>query len=353
MNLKRTSLYQEHVALKAKIVPFAGWDMPVQYTSVKDEVLAVRQKVGVFDVSHMGEFFVIGKDAIKFVDHLVTNDIQNAPLKKAVYSPLCRENGTVIDDLIVYLLDPEKVLICVNASNIEKDFEWMKSQLKGFNCELSNHSEDYSLLAIQGPQSFETLKSFFPGLEDIEYYSVTTIDKFIFARTGYTGEDGFEVFGSHHEINVLWTNLIKKGVTPCGLAARDVLRLEVTYPLYGHELNDDITPLDAQLNWTVKLKKPSFIGRDYLSANKPKFKTIKLSLEKGIPREGYNIVNDKNEVIGVVTSGTQSVMLNKGICLARIEIDKLPQNEVFFVDIRQKLYIANLEKKPFYNGGHK
>jgi aminomethyltransferase len=357
MSLSRTSLFDEHVKLNAKIVPFAGWEMPVQYTSVKEEVLAVRSKVGVFDVSHMGEFFITGPDAEKFCDYLVTNDIQNAPIGKAIYSPLCRENGTVIDDLIVYKLQAGKVLICVNASNIEKDFNWMKNQIHNFNCKIENQSSEWSLLALQGPETFSVLKSIITNLEDLPYYSVKELSfnnsSLILARTGYTGEDGFEIFGNHETIKNFWQLLLEKKVTPCGLAARDVLRMEVCYPLYGHELNDDVNPYDAGLGWTVKIQKPTFIGKSALIDKKSRFKLVKLSTEKGIPRDGYDVLNSQNQVIGKICSGTMSVILNKGIALARIEIDKVPQDEVFFIEIRQKFYSAILEKKPFVTGGHK
>ncbi len=355
--LFKTQLYDEHVKLGAKIVPFAGWDMPVQYTSVKEEVLAVRNTAGVFDVSHMGEFFIEGKDAEAFADYLVTNDILAAPQGKAVYSPLCREDGTVIDDLIVYKLAPGRVMICVNASNIDKDFSWMKSQHHGFDCSFTNMSHIFSLLALQGPKSFEILKPLLGDLPDLEYYSVfeTTFadSPVILARTGYTGEDGFEVFAHHHTIKALWPKLLEAGVTPCGLAARDVLRLEVCYPLYGHELNDEINPYDAGLGWTVKPNKTKFIGKEALAAKAAKFKLIKLQLEKGIPREGYSVLNAQNEVIGTITSGTASVVLNKGIALARVKIDKIPADDIFMIDIRSKNYPAQLIKKPFVTGGHK
>ncbi|MBA2403294.1 MAG: glycine cleavage system aminomethyltransferase GcvT [Bdellovibrionales bacterium] len=355
--LLRTHLYEEHVKLGGKIVPFAGWEMPVQYTSVKDEALAVRNGVGVFDVSHMGEFFIEGKDAEAFADYLVTNDILNAPMGKAIYSPLCRENGTVVDDLIVYKIAPGKVMICVNASNIEKDFDWMKTKKTGFECSFTNLSNVFSLLALQGPKAFETLKSLVNELPDLEYYSVfeSSIgsNPIILARTGYTGEDGFEIFGHHQTIKDLWKNLMAAGVTPCGLAARDVLRLEVCYPLYGHELTDEVNPYDAGLGWTVKGAKTKFIGKDSLQSKPAKYKLVKLQLEKGIPREGYPVLNAQNEVIGQVTSGTMSVVINKGIALARIQIDKAPTDEVFLIDIRNKAYPAQLVKKPFVTGGHK
>jgi len=357
MTLLKTHLYDEHVKLNAKIVPFAGWDMPVQYTSVKDEVLAIRNNVGVFDVSHMGEFFVEGKDAEQFVDYLVTNDIIGAPTGKAIYSPLCRDNGTVIDDLIVYKLAPGRVLICVNASNIDKDFLWIKSQLHGFDCTLKNKSDEYSLLALQGPKSYQILKPLLKELPDLEYYSVFETQfegaPVIIARTGYTGEDGFEVFGDHACIKHLWQIFMNNGVVPCGLAARDVLRLEVCYPLYGHELNDELNPYDAGLGWTVKGQKPRFIGKAALADKKAHYKLFKLTLDRGIPREGYQVLNGKNEVIGIITSGSMSVVTNKGIAFARIQIDKVPVDEVFLVDIRQKPYAAQLVKKPFVTGGHK
>jgi aminomethyltransferase len=357
MTTFKTHLYDEHVKLGAKIVPFAGWDMPVQYTSVKDEVLSVRQNVGVFDVSHMGEFFVEGDDAEAFADSIVTNDILNAPYGKAIYSPLCRENGTVIDDLIIYKLSPNRILICVNASNIDKDFAWISSKHEGYKSILSNRSSEFSLLALQGPKSLETLKPLLNDLPDLEYYSVVETSfeglPVIIARTGYTGEDGFEIFGGHQTILSMWQKLMSLKITPCGLAARDVLRLEVGYPLYGHELTDELTPYDAGLGWTVKGQKTKFIGKEALSTKPAKYKLVKLILDKGIPREGYNVLNSQNEVIGTISSGTMSVVLNKGIALARIEIDKAPGDDIFLVDIRQKMYPAQLTKKPFVTGGHK
>jgi len=355
--LFRTHLYDEHVKLGGKITPFAGWEMPVQYTSVKEEVLAVRKSVGVFDVSHMGEFFIEGKDAEAFADYLVTNDVLNAPMGKAIYSPLCREDGTVVDDLIVYKLLPGKVMICVNASNISKDFNWIKSKHAGFDCTLKDNSSEFSLLALQGPKTFEILKPLLNELPDLEYFSVfqTTfgVHSVILARTGYTGEDGFEIFATHLAITELWQKLMIAGVTPCGLAARDVLRLEVCYPLYGHELNDEVNPYDAGLGWTVKLQKTKFIGKDTLASKPAKYKLVKLVLDRGIPREGYPVLNAQGEMIGHVTSGTMSVITNKGICFARIQIDKVPSNEVFMIDIRNKTYPAQLTKKPFVTGGHK
>lgn len=358
MELLKTSLHDEHLALKAKMAPFAGFDMPIQYTSVKEEVLAVRNNVGIFDVSHMGEFIVTGPDAIKFVDHLVTNDFQNAEMLKAVYSPLCRDNGTVIDDLISYKLANEKVLICVNASNIDKDWNWISSKISGFNIKLENQSNDFSLIAIQGPKTEEVLKKLeILDTTDFPYYSIKELDfhgeKLILARTGYTGEDGFEIFSSHSMAKALWKKFQDCGALPCGLAARDVLRLEVCYPLYGHELTDDVTPLDAGLSWTVKLTKSNFISKSFLETYKAKYQLVKLSLEKGIPREGYAVLNGNKEIIGKVTSGTMSVVNNKGIALALVEKAKISADKKYYIDIRNQQYEATVHTKAFVNGGHK
>lgn len=359
MELKRTELYQNHVELGAKIVPFAGFEMPIQYASIKQEIISVRQNVGVFDVSHMGEFFVEGPDAIKFVDFLVTNDIENAEMNKAIYSPLCRNDGTIIDDLIVYKLKKDKILICVNASNIDKDWNHINSLSKNFECTITNQSMDYSLLAIQGPKSEEILLKIgvLSKSIDLAYYSVIEREwkdnHIIIARTGYTGEDGFEIFSSHSAAKLLWKLLINEKVEPCGLGARDVLRLEVAYPLYGHELHDLVTPFDCGLKWTVKMQKKNFIGKESLLDYKQKYELVKLSLDKGIPRSGHNVENTQGEVVGIVSSGTLSPLLNRGVALAHIEKDKIPKDKIFYIDIRNKKFLANYHQKAFLNGGHK
>jgi aminomethyltransferase len=358
MEIIKTILHQKHCDLGAKMAPFAGYDMPIQYTSVKDESLAVRNSCGVFDVSHMGEFFVKGPDSVKFVDFIVTNDFANAGNLKAVYSPLCREDGTVIDDLIAYKLKDDEVLICVNASNIEKDWNWISSKTEGFDITLENQSDKTSLLALQGPNSEKILKelNLIPR-DDFTYYSVGFSkfedSKVLIARTGYTGEDGFEIFCPNESVTLLWDKLLDLGVTPCGLASRDVLRLEVCYPLYGHELNDQLTPLDANLKWTVKESKPEFIGKEKLAGHSSKYRLAKLSLDKGIPREGYSVLNQDGKTIGYITSGTHSVVLGKGICLAHIERDSWPASKEFSIEIRNRVFPATYHTKPFVTGGHK
>lgn len=355
--MKRTSLYDSHIDLGARMVEFGGYEMPIQYSNLKQEALAVRNSAGMFDVSHMGEFFIKGKDAAKFVDFLITNNFLAAEELKAVYSPLCRDNGTVVDDLIAYKISNQFVMICVNASNLQKDWDFISSQAHSFDVQLTNRSEDYSLIALQGPKSFEILKSIDSDLKDIPYYSLQVKDAgdtpIIYARTGYTGEDGFEIFGSHAEIMGLWSKLLAKDVTPCGLGARDVLRLEVGFPLYGQEITDEITPLDAGLKWTVKFDKDSFLGKESLTNTKAKFTNLKLVLDKGIPRTGYKVEDSNGQIIGEVTSGSMSVVMGKGIAMARVSKEKYTSDSELFIDIRGKKFKAQKHKGPFVKGGHK
>lgn len=351
MGLLQTSLHEQHLALNAKMAPFAGFDMPLQYSSVKEEVLAVRNGAGIFDVSHMGEFFVSGSDATRFIDYLITNDYAGSPVGKAVYSPLCRDNGTCIDDLIAYKIRDDLSLICVNASNIDKDWNWISSHADKFDVELTNRSKDYSLLALQGPKSAELMSKLDLNIQDLPYYGVQEMGELIIARTGYTGEDGFELFCSHQKAQELWKSLINLGAAPCGLAARDVLRLEVCFPLYGHEIHDEVTPLDSALKWTVKMAKEDFVGKSALASYQPRYKLIKIMLERGIPREGYKLVDSDNKEIGIVTSGTMSVVLGKGVALAHLNVDASTDN--INVLIRDKLYPATTMKGAFVKGGHK
>ena len=357
MELLKTALYQQHVRHKAKILPFAGFAMPIQYTTVKQEALAVRQSAGIFDISHMGEFMIKGEEAVEFVDYLITNDMQKKGMGKAVYSPLCREDGTIIDDLIAYRISSRKILLCVNAANIKKDYHWISQHKKNFNCQLMDCSDDYSLLAIQGPSSVGILQSMnLLDKEELPRFSTKVVNKkreeLIIARTGYTGEDGFEIFCSHAAAVDLWNDFLDKKVIPCGLASRDVLRLEACYPLYGHELNDHVTPLDTGLAWTVQFDKKKFMGKEALVDYTPHLRLIKLSIDKGIPRKDYKVLNQKEEIVGKVTSGTMGITLDgKGIALASIEREKFPEDRKFFIEIRKKLYPAQFHTKPFISGG--
>lgn len=356
-HLKSTPLLKTHEALKARIVDFAGFAMPVQYQSVKDEVEFVRKTSGVFDVSHMGEFWVNGPDAVAFVDYIMTNDFANAPVGKAVYSPLCNHEGKILDDLIAYKLNETRVLICVNASNIDKDWNWIKPIASKFKIELTNESDKTSLLALQGPNSEDVLgKVLGISLSELPYYGVQTAtwnsSEIIIARTGYTGEDGFEIFCPNESIVKLWNALIELKVAPCGLAARDVLRLEVCYPLYGNDLSEELTPLDAGLKWTVKLDKADFVGKSALTNYQPVKKLIKFQLEKGIPRGGYFIVDGSGKQVGLTSSGTHSVTLERGIGMALIEYAQSTK-EPLFITVRNQNVAINIQTKPFVNGGHK
>lgn len=353
--MRTTPLTTIHQELGAKMANFAGFNMPISYSSIKEEVKAVREDVGVFDVSHMGEFFITGKDSVKFVDYLITNDFQSVENLKAVYSPLCNNSGKIIDDLIAYKISSEQVMICVNAANIEKDWQHIEAESKKFDVKLVNKSDQFSLLALQGPKSEEILIKL--GLlapsTNFPYYSVLEKDNTIIARTGYTGEDGFEIFCPNEDVLTLWQKMIDLKVLPCGLASRDVLRLEVCYPLYGHELNDELTPLDTGLKWTVKMDKDNFIGKEFLSNHKPSSRLVKLSLDKGIPRDGYLIEDETGQEIGLVTSGTMSTTLNRGICMARIKRDLFPKSKQFYINIRGKKLPAKYHKTSFVEGGHK
>ncbi|MBF0206276.1 MAG: glycine cleavage system aminomethyltransferase GcvT [Oligoflexia bacterium] len=374
--LLNTELTQYHQRLHAKMAAFAGFEMPIQYTTVKEEVCSVRSGVGVFDVSHMGEFFIEGNDAVALADYLVTNDIKGAGEGRAIYSPLCREDGTVVDDLIVYKLRKDKVLLCVNAGNMQKDWQHIQriKNATTFSAQIYDRSSDYSLLAIQGPKAVEalTMAGVLGTSDEMEfsYYSVREV-KFdgvdlIVARTGYTGEDGFEVFCDHRTVVKLWERLMAQGVTPCGLAARDILRLEVCYPLYGHELSDELTPFDSGLKWTVKFHDRNFVGKEVLQQVVPRFQIIRLSLQGGIPRQGHPVEIMRSteggvDVVGQVTSGTLSPTINKGIALALVEKSKIEifnsknggKHTQYSIIIRDKRHLVDYHDKAFITGGHK
>ena len=356
--LKQIPLHELHQQKGAKFAPFAGFNMPLNYSSVADEISAVRKNCGVFDVSHMGEFFVTGEQAVEFVDTLIPNNFKTAAVGKAVYSPLCNHDGKILDDLIAYKISEQEVLICVNASNIEKDWNWISEAAKKekLNFELRNSSEDYCLLAVQGPKTESVLQPLFPEvpLSSLSYYSVFKYQAkskipIIFARTGYTGEDGFEVFCDAQTAQKLWLDLMEAGVAPCGLVARDVLRLEAAYPLYGKELTDQHTPKECGLTWTLSKIGKNYIGKEAIEAKPAKTKLIKLLLESGIPRENYKVY--QNDVhVGHVTSGTFSTTLGKGIAIASIEAQTDNSKGGFQIEVRANKINAEFTSKPFYQG---
>ena len=360
-SLERTPLFQCHQELGAKLVPFGGWEMPIQYTSILEEHEATRTHVGLFDVSHMGEIEIKGKDALPFVQKMVTQDVSASEAGVQVqYSLMCTETGGVIDDILIYKHSDEHFFLCVNASNIEKDFEWLKKHHTSEKITIENRSQDYVQIAIQGPKAFPLLQSLTDiDLSKIEYYRYTQ-DLFleipmIISRTGYTGEDGFELYLPSEKGPMAWRHLLHKGkpfgIRPCGLGARDTLRIEMRYPLYGHELSESISPLEAQLAWVVKLKKNNFIGKEALLKQKEKGLTRKLvgfeMIDPGIPRQDYPLLSSQNELIGKVTSGTLSPTLKKGIGIGFVPLDFSTIGTEILVSIRNKGVRAKIVQTPF------
>lgn len=360
-NLIKTCLHDRHVKQGALMSPFGGFDMPIQYTNITDEHNAVRQHVGVFDVSHMGEVRVKGPDAYKYVSHIFVNDVTGAPDGQIYYGMMCYENGGTVDDLLVYKVNDEEYFLVINAANIDKDVAWIMKNAEGFNVTITDESPKYGEVAVQGPEAEATLiKVLGLPVEDIAFYNFKTFDvdgeEIIVSRTGYTGEDGFEIYGSHDYIRKVWDKLMEAGVTPCGLGCRDTLRFEVGLPLYGDELSADITPLEASLSMFVKLDKPEFIGKEALAKQKAegvKHRIVGLELEgNAIPRHGYPVEKD-GEVIGEITTGYRSISTGKSVAMAMINkpFDKLG-TEVE-VRIRKKTFPAKVVKKRFYDKSYK
>jgi aminomethyltransferase len=354
----RTPLYDAHLAAKARMVEFAGWDMPVQYAGVIEEHTAVRERAGLFDVSHMGEVTIEGPRALEAAQRLITNDLSKCADGQAQYSALLNEQGGVIDDIIVYRHSPERLFICVNASGREKDFEWMKAHA-GPGATVSQRSDDWAQVAVQGPQAAKLVDSLCePKVLDLGYYhfrpaTVAGIPGCIVARTGYTGEDGFEIFCPPDHARKLWDVLVAGGAAPCGLGARDSLRLEVAYRLYGNDMDEVHTPLEAGLGWIVKLDKPGgFIGSDALKAQKAaglarKLVGLKVT-GKGIARQGYPVrARGAAENTGVVTSGTMSPVLKEPIALAYVPAALSKEGTPLDVEIRGKPVEAVVVKTPF------
>lgn len=358
--MKYTKLNKIHKQLNAKLVEFAGFEMPVYYTSIVEEHQAVRKNVGMFDVSHMGEIFIYGPDALKFVQKITINDASKLIPGKAQYSAMCYENGGIVDDLLVYKLENGFMLV-VNASNKDKDFEWMKKNITDENVQILDRSDDYTLIAVQGPKSAETLKSLVNfDIYELKYYTfkygkILNTDAII-SRTGYTGELGFEIYfeGNEEQAIKIWNSILESGnqynIKCCGLGARDSLRLEMGYCLYGNDIDENTNPLEAGLGWITKLDKDYFIGKEALlkikqEGLKRQLKGFEL-IDKGIPRHGNQIFFE-NKNIGFVTSGTQSPSLNKPIGLGYFEIDSVDETSIFEIDNRGKRLKARLTKIPF------
>jgi aminomethyltransferase len=360
--LKHTPLYEQHRALGARLVEFGGWEMPVHYTSILDEHHAVRSRAGLFDVSHMGEFKVEGRDAQAFLQYLVPNDVTRLAVHQTLYTQLCLPTGNVIDDLLVYCLAERHYMLVVNAANISKDLAWVQGQTQHFeDVTVSDQSETTALLAIQGPLAQEILQTLTQiDLKEIRYYHCVadTVDgvNCIVSRTGYTGEDGFELYCSPADVLKLWIDLLKAGkphgLVPAGLGARDTLRLEAGLCLYGHELDEQTNPLEARLGWTVKLKKEgNFIGREALQSVKeqgPKRLLVGVELlERGVLRGGYPLYVQE-EQIGSLTSGGPGPTVHKHIGMGYVEAPHAVVGKQIQVEIRGERRAAQIAALPFY-----
>jgi aminomethyltransferase len=359
--LKRTPLYDEHLKLGARMVEFGGWEMPVQYSGIVEEHRAVRTYAGLFDVSHMGEFKVEGSDALAFLQYLVPNDVAHLSLHQALYTQLCLPNGNTIDDLLIYYLAENHYMLVVNASNIANDLQWVQGQATHFaNVTISDQSATTALLALQGPAAQGILQPLTDiDLAAIRYYHSAPgpVDgvNCIVSRTGYTGEDGFELYCSPADVLGLWRTLLSSGkaygLQPAGLGARDTLRLEAGYCLYGHELDEHTNPLEARLGWTVKLKKGNFVGRDVLAevkASGPRKLLIGIELlERGVPRGGYAIY-DNDQPIGTLTSGSHGPTVRKSIGMGYVEAAYADAGRQVQIAIRDKRVAAQIVALPFY-----
>ena len=356
-NIKRTCLHDKHVALGALMSPFGGFDMPIQYTGIAPEHMAVREKAGVFDVSHMGEVTVSGKDAERYVQHIFTNDVAGAPVGKIYYGMMCYEDGGTVDDLLVYKMDEGDFFLVINAANIDKDWAWMQEQAKGFDIDLQHRSDYYGQIAVQGPEAESVVESVL-GLKcsELAFYTVKTIGDIIISRTGYTGEDGFEIYASHEYIRQAWDRLIEAGIQPCGLGCRDTLRFEVGLPLYGDELSAEISPVMAGLSMFVKFDKPEFIGREALLRQKTEGVARKLVgielADKAIPRHGYTVLKD-GAPIGEVTTGYHTLSTDKSVCMALIDSRFAALGTEVEIQIRKKTFPGVVVKKKFYDKHYK
>ncbi len=359
--MKNIQLNDIHIALGAKMVPFAGYNMPVQYEGVNIEHETVRNGVGVFDVSHMGEFLVEGSNALKLIQKVTSNDASLLTVGKAQYSCFPNEEGGIVDDLIVYRIKSESYLLVVNASNIEKDWGWISKYNESIGAQIRNISDEFSLLAIQGPKAVEAMQSLTSAdLSAIKYYHCEVTDfagipYVIISATGYTGSGGFEIYCKNTEVKQIWNKVFEAGkdygIKPIGLAARDTLRLEMGYSLYGNDIDDTTSPIEAGLGWITKFTK-DFVNSEKLKKQKEQGTERKLVgfevIERGIPRHGYEIIDEKGKTIGQVTSGTMSPSLGKGIGLGYVPTTLAKEGSLIYIHIRNKAIPAKVVKLPFY-----
>jgi len=358
--LMRTPLHEAHLQVGAKMIPFAGFEMPVQYRGVLEEHRSVRRAAGLFDISHMGEFEVEGPGATEFLQRLVTNNVKKLEVGNVLYSVMCREDGGIVDDLTIYRLGRERYMTVVNAANIEKDWEWMATRNE-VDCTFRNISEETALIAPQGPAAEKILAELISGggdLESISYYAAAEREvagrKVLVSRTGYTGEDGFELYLAAEDAPYVWNSLLltgaEHGLIPCGLGARDTLRTEMKFSLYGNDIDEKTNPLEAGLGWVVKFKVGDFIGYKRLAEIRELGIDRKLVgfelVDRGIPRRGARILIDGKSA-GVVTSGTMSPTLGKAIGIGYVPISHAGEGSGFEVDIRGKLRAAMVVNTPF------
>jgi aminomethyltransferase len=363
--MKKTPLYEKHIQLKGKMIDFGGWSLPVEYTGIIPEHEAVRTKAGIFDVSHMGEITVKGEDSEKYLQMLLTNDISLLNNNQIAYTTMCYPHGGVVDDLLVYKYSNTDYLLVVNASNTEKDYQWMKENIFG-NTEILNVSENYAQLALQGPLAEAILQKLTrKNLNEIEFYyfsdnvKIGNIEALV-SRTGYTGEDGFELYFAYDKAEEMWDMILEagkdEGLIPAGLGARDTLRFEASLPLYGHELDENITPLEAGLGFFVKLNKENFIGKEALAKQKSEGLQRKIvgfeMIDRGIPRNNYEVYAEGKK-IGYVTTGSFSPTLKKNIGLALINSAYSKEGTEIEILIRNKNSKAKVIKKPFYSKKYK
>ena len=378
---KKTCLYDRHVALGALMSPFGGFIMPIQYTNITDEHNAVRQHCGVFDVSHMGEVRITGPDAERYVQHIFTNDVTGAPVGQIYYGMMLYPNGGTVDDLLVYKMGENDFFLVINAANIDKDVAWMKGHTEGFDIKLDHQSDFYGQLAVQGPEAEAVVEEVL-GIpcSELKFYTAKTLSNsplkgedsckeasplrgglegsVIVSRTGYTGEDGFEIYGSHEFTQKCWDKLIQSGrCKPCGLGCRDTLRFEVGLPLYGDELSADISPVMAGLSMFCKLDKPEFIGKEALveqKANGVAQKLVGIELaDKAIPRHGYPVLNMEGEQVGEVTTGYHCLSVDKSVCMALVKSEYAKLDTPLQVQIRKKTFPGTVVKKKFYDKHYK
>lgn len=365
--LKKTPLYPLYKEFGAKTIDFGGWDMPVQFSGIKEEHEAVRKTAGIFDVSHMGEIIVKGEKSLEFLQKMMTNDFSRLKVGGALYTAMCYENGGVVDDLLVYKLNEEEYFLVVNAANTEKDFDWLNEHASE-GVEVEDVSDQYALIAIQGPKAQTILQEMSKNadLNDIGFFKFrqdVDLDgaHALVSRTGYTGEDGFEIYCHKDDAEKLWRALLEigkdEGIAPCGLGARDTLRFEAALPLYGQELSPEITPLEAGIGFAVKLnKEDDFIGKEALKKQKEQGVDRKIAgvemIDRGIPRTGYRVFSDNKE-IGHVTSGTQSPTLKKNIGLVLIGSDYIEDGNEVEIEVRKKRLKAKIIQTPFYKRSKK